>query len=687
MLRHGFVRVAAGVPRLRVADCQFNVEQIVTLLELAEGEGVRLLVLPELCLTGYTCADLFHQSPLLQGALHALGQIVNATATLYSGLAIVGLPLEVDDQLFNCAAVLHRGGVLGVVPKTYLPNYKEFYERRWFAPSTNARSREVQLHGVAVPFGTDQLFHVENVPGLTIGVEICEDLWVPIPPSCYQALAGATVLVNLSASNDLIGKAAYRRELVTNQSGRCVAGYVYTSCGIDESTTDLVFGGHALIAENGTLLSESKRFERAPVLLVSDLDLNRLRIDRIRMNSYGDSAADIAFDHEFRLNRLALAEPPVHGETAAILRRAIDAHPFVPRGETQLRERCEEIFHIQVAGLAKRLEHIGKPRVSIGVSGGLDSTLALLVACRTMDSVGSPRSNIRALTMPGFGTSRRTLANAQALMRHLGVSAELIDIREMCLIEMKALGHRPFGIDLGGLDVASLMARLRDLPPEQRSDLVFENIQARVRTNLLMNAGFTIGTGDVSELALGWCTYNADHMSMYNPNVSIPKTLVKFLVGWAAENEFEGEVRRILRDVVATTISPELLPIDPTDSITQSTESVVGPYELHDFFLFHFLRYGSPPEKILFLASQARFDSSYSKADLERWLAVFLRRFFANQFKRSCLPDGPKVGSVSLSPRGDWRMPSDAAAKLWLERVSGLEHPSASAGRLGNSAQ
>lgn len=669
MLPHGFFRVASAVPRLRVADCHFNVEQIVALMEQAEGRGVQLLVFPELAITGYTCADLFQQATLRQGAVHALLQVANATATLFSGVAIVGVPLLVDDQLFNCAAVLHRGDVLGVVPKSFLPNYKEFYERRWFAPAANVRSREMLLNGVTVPFGTDQLFHAQNIEGLILGVEICEDVWVPIPPSCHQALGGATVLVNLSASNDLIGKAAYRRELVVNQSARCVAAYIYTSCGVDESTTDLVFGGHCLMAENGTLLAESRRFQREASFLIGDLDLDRLCVDRLRMNSYGDQIGEAGFERDFRRIDFALSKEPALGPQQLALVRPIEAHPFVPRGEAQLRERCEEIFHIQVAALAKRLEHIGKPHVAIGISGGLDSTLALLVTCKTMDLLGLPRAHIRGITMPGFGTTGRTLANAKALMQQLGVTAAQIDIREMCLLEMKALGHRPFGIDLQGLDVEKLTAKLHAVPDEQRSDVTFENIQARMRTSVLMNSGFVIGTGDVSELALGWCTYNADHMSMYNPNVSIPKTLVKFLVNWAADNEFAGEARRVLLDVVATLVSPELLPAGKDGQIVQSTESVIGPYELHDFFLFHFLRYGSPPEKILFLAAQAQFHQSYSHAELKQWLTVFLRRFFGNQFKRSCLPDGPKVGSISLSPRGDWRMPSDAAARLWLENV------------------
>jgi NAD+ synthase (glutamine-hydrolysing) len=663
MTYHGFLRVAAAVPTLRVADCAYNAEQILGLLARAEREQVALVVFPELCLTGYTCADLFHHPTLQQGALASLTRIAREGASAFSGLAVVGLPLLVDDQVFNCAALLHRGRILGVVPKSFIPNYKEFYEGRWFAAAATARSRQVLIGGDAVPFGTDKLFTAANVEGLLVGVEICEDLWVPIPPSSFQALAGATVLVNLSASNEVIGKAAYRRQLVVNQSGRCMAAYVYASCGVWESTTDVVFGGHCLIAENGTLLAESRRFQREETLLVTDVDIDRLRADRIRTNSFGDALLYVGGSREFGRVAFTLDRPAAPRR----LLREVDAHPFVPKGKEQLRERCEEIFNTQVAGLAKRLEHIGKPPVTIGISGGLDSTLALLVVCKTFDLLGVPRRGIRAYTMPGFGTTSATRTNAWALMQQLGVSAAEADIRLLCLEEMRALGHRPFGIDLAGLTVEEFTARLRQLKAESCEDLVFENVQARMRTSILMNGGFVIGTGDVSELALGWCTYNGDHMSMYNPNSSIPKTLVKFLVTWAAHNEFEGDARRTLLDIVGTIISPELLPAGVDGTIVQATESVVGPYELHDFFLFHFLRYGAPPEKILYLAGHAAFDRGYSGEEMRRWLQVFLKRFFANQFKRSCLPDGPKVGSISLSPRGDWRMPSDGRAALWLE--------------------
>lgn len=665
MSYHGFLRVAAATPTLRVADCAYNARRILGLMERAQAEGVAVVVFPELSLTGYTCADLFQQSSLQRGALAALEQITAASRTLGSGLVIVGLPVAVDDQLFNCAALIQRGQILGLVPKSFIPNYKEFYEGRWFAAAATARSRHVTLGGASVPFGTAQLFQAQDVEGLVIGVEVCEDLWVPIPPSSFQALQGATVLVNLSASNEIIGKSGYRRQLVVNQSGRCIAAYVYAACGVWESTTDVVFGGHSMIAENGVLLAELRRFQRQDELLVADIDLDRLRADRLRTNSFGDAQLYLGVQRDFARIPFTLERT----SRPRRLARDVEAHPFVPRGAEQLRERCEEIFHTQVAGLAKRLEHIGKPPVAIGISGGLDSTLALLVTCKTMDALGVPRDRIRAFTMPGFGTTTRTRMNARALMHQLGVTATEVDIRALCLEQMRALRHRPFGIDLEGLGVEEFSARLRHLSAEQCKDLVFENVQARMRTSILMNSGFVIGTGDVSELALGWCTYNADHMSMYNPNTSIPKTLVKFLVRWVAENEFEGEVRRVLLDVVATEISPELLPIGKDDKILQATEGVIGPYELHDFFLYHFLRYGETPEKILYLTEQAEFDRSYTPQELRQWLEVFIRRFFGNQFKRSCLPDGPKVGSISVSPRGDWRMPSDAQAALWLEWV------------------
>jgi NAD+ synthase (glutamine-hydrolysing) len=667
MPHHGFLRVAAACPELRVADCPFNADRTLELLAEAEGRGVDLLVFPEMGLTGYTCYDLFHTLPLQRAAEAALAQVVEQSVGVFRGVAVVGLPLAIDGQLFNCAAVIAGGRVLGIIPKTYLPNYKEFYDARYYSPAHNAVSREVCVVGQTVPFGTDLLFTCENLPDFVLGVEICEDLWTPVPPSTLQAMAGATVLANLSASNEAIGKSSYRRQLIGCQSGRCIAGYIYAAAGIGESTTDVVFGGHCVIAENGSILAESPRFRPGSSLLVTDLDLDRLRHDRIQTNSFNDSRRDFMAGREIRRVRFALSR----ASRTLALERFVDAHPFVPHDPLTLKDRCDEIFHTQVAGLSRRLAHIHNHGVSIGVSGGLDSTLALLVVCKTMDLLGAPRERIKALTMPGFGTTSQTKTNAHALMRLLRVGVREADIRPMCFEQMKALGHAPFGISLDSVTIDTLTDMLLHLPPERRHDLVFENVQARVRTSLLMNAGFVIGTGDLSELALGWCTYNADHMSMYNPNVSIPKTLVKFLVRWAAENEFDGDIRRTLLAVVATEISPELLPPSAEGTIAQSTEGTVGPYELVDFFLYHFLRWGADPEKVLFLASQAKFDKEYTPEEVRNWLRLFLRRFFANQFKRSCLPDGPKVGSVSLSPRGDWRMPSDASARVWLEAIEG----------------
>jgi NAD+ synthase (glutamine-hydrolysing) len=687
---HGFVRVATAVPKLRVGDCPYNAGEILALMAEAEREGVAVVVFPELSLTGYTCGDLFQQDALRQGALDALATVTGASGEVFSGLALVGLPLEVDCQLFNCAAVVHRGSVLGIVPKSFPPTYKEFYESRWFRPAASAHSREVAVSGQTVPFGTDLLFAESEIDDLIVGVEICEDLWVPIPPSSFQALAGATILANLSASNELIGKANYRRQLAANQSGRCMSAYLYASCGVHESTTDVVFGGHCLIAENGGLVAESQRFKRTGFLTIADIDLDRLRVDRVRTNSFGDSMLNLGIKREFRRIEFHLDRPAAPAKLA----REIEAHPFVPRGTERLAERCQEIFSIQVAGLAKRLEHVEPKHVTIGISGGSDSTLALLVACKTMDTLGWSRERIHGYTMPGFGTTSRTKNNAHALMQQLGITVKgEVDIRSMCLDEMRKVGHKPFGIDLDELrnkavaryqelvravekgaavtdlnqiEVEMFTGLLKEVP-EGAQDLTFENVQARMRTLVLMNAGFTIGTGDLSELALGWCTYNADHMSGYNPNASIPKTLVKFLIRWAAANEFEGDARRTLTDIVDTPISPELLPTGKDGKIKQKTESVVGPYELHDFFMYHVLRFGASPEKILYLAQQARFDRQYTADELRQWLRVFVSRFFSQQFKRSCLPDGPKVGSISLSPRGDWRMPSDAQATLWLQ--------------------
>lgn len=666
MNTHGFLRVAAASPELRVADCPFNADRTLALMAQAERQGVNLVVFPECGLTGYTCHDLFHLQSLQRAAEDALDKVVKQGVKVYRGVAVVGLPLAIEGQLFNCAAVIHAGKVLGIIPKTYLPNYKEFYDARYFSPADNANFSGAGCCGQNVPFGTNLLFDCATMNGFTLGVEICEDLWMPVPPSSLQAIMGATVFANVSASNEVIGKASYRRQLVASQSGRCIGGYIYSCCTDGESTTDIVFGGHCLIAENGVLLTESKRFDHNQQLLIADLDLDRLLHDRIQTNSFHDAnrVSDLGLG-KYRTISFELDVTPREPE----LVRFVDAHPFVPSDPTTRDERCRDIFQTQVAALGRRLSHISTPPVSIGVSGGLDSTLALLVLCKTLDQLGVPRDRVRALTMPGFGTTGRTKGNAHSLARALNVTLREADIRQMCLDQMRAIGHAPFGIRLEDETVESLTEKLDRIPMEKRHDLTFENVQARVRTSLLMNAGFVIGTGDLSELALGWCTYNADHMSMYNPNVSIPKTLVSFLVQWAAENEFDGDARKTLIDIVETPPSPELHRPDASGRIAQVTESTVGPYELVDFFLYHFMRFGAEPEKILFLAEHANFDKPYTSAEFRQWLKVFLKRFFANQFKRSCLPDGPKVGSVSVSPRGDWRMPSDAAARVWLDAL------------------
>ncbi|MGL6076840.1 MAG: NAD(+) synthase [Fimbriiglobus sp.] len=665
MRQHGFLRVVAASPELALADPMTNVTRTLEMLAQAEAQDADVVVFPECGLTGYTCHDLFHDQTLQDTAERALEKLLRELPGVFGGLVVVGLPVRQNGRLFNAAAVCNGPELMGVIPKTFLPNYKEFYDGRYFAPASASNDNTVTLAGQTVLFSPEILFQAEGHPECVIGVEICEDLWTTAPPSSYQALAGATVLLNLSASNETIGKVHYRRQLISQQSARCIAGYVYASSGPGESTTDLVFGGHCLVYEDGILLGESKRFEKSS-FVVADLDLGRLLHERQQTNSFHGNGADASrarpFHHvEFTLPNRERSRPV----------RYIDAHPFVPSDPATLQERCEEIFAIQTTGLTRRLEAAHWPTVSIGVSGGLDSTLGLLVVSKAFERAGRDPKSIRAITMPGFGTTSRTKANADLLMQKLGVTVEEIDIRTMCIEQLKAIQHKPFGIDLTHHDAESLTRELRNLPANRRHDLVFENTQARLRTMLLMNAGFVLGTGDLSELALGWCTYNADHMSMYNPNASIPKTLVKFLVKWAAENQFQDELRGTLLDVVATGISPELLPTQADGSPGQSTEGTVGPFELHDFFLYHFLRHGAGPEKILFLAIQAKFDGNYSVETIRTWLGVFLKRFFSSQFKRSCLPDGPKVGSVSLSPRGDWRMPSDASARAWLEANEG----------------
>ena len=642
-MNYGFVKVAAAVPLVQVADCFYNIEKIEGLMRQASEKGVQIIAFPELSVTGYTCLDLFAQQTLLDGAEAALLQLVSNTADL-DILTIVGVPLRTENRLINAAVVFQKGAIRGVVPKTYLPNYKEFQEQRWFTSATELRESTISIGKEEYPMGSHLLFRSGR---LTAGIEICEDLWVPVPPSSLLAMEGANILVNISASNELIGKHHYLRSLICQQSARCMAGYVYASAGFGESSTDLVFAGNGIIAENGTLLEESPRFTMQEQLVISEIDIENLQNDRQVNTSFMHGTSTLLADETITI-------PFVLSENSGqpVLTRSVDPHPFTPSGDA-LKERCEEIFQIQVAGLAKRIVHTHSRTAVVGISGGLDSTLALLVTVMTFDALNIPRNQILGITMPGFGTTDRTYTNACDLIRSLGVTLKEISIKDACLQHFKDISHNP-----------------------SVHDVTYENSQARERTQILMDVanqenGLVIGTGDLSELALGWATYNGDHMSMYGVNGSIPKTLVRYLVEWVAHNRVDEASRATLLDIVDTPISPELIPADENGNIKQKTEDLVGPYELHDFFLYHFLRFGSSPAKIYFLAQQA-FGGSYDKETIRKWLHTFFRRFFQQQFKRSCLPDGPKVGSVSLSPRGDWRMPSDAMATLWLKEIEGL---------------
>ena len=605
----------------------------------ASEKGVQIIAFPELSVTGYTCLDLFAQQTLLDGAEAALLQLVSNTADL-DILTIVGVPLRTENRLINAAVVFQKGAIRGVVPKTYLPNYKEFQEQRWFTSATELRESTISIGKEEYPMGSHLLFRSGR---LTAGIEICEDLWVPVPPSSLLTMEGANIIFNLSASNELIGKHAYLRSLICQQSARCMAGYVYASSGFGESSTDLVFAGNGIIAENGNLLAESPRFMMEEQLVISEIDIDTLQNDRQVNTSFMYGTSGLPKE------KAQVVDFQVRIPDGFSLTRPVDPHPFTPSGEA-LKERCEEIFHIQVAGLAKRLVHAHAQTAVVGISGGLDSTLALLVTVMTFDALKMPRGQIIGITMPGFGTTDRTYTNACDLIRSLGVTLKEIPIKEACLQHFRDIDHDP-----------------------SVHDVTYENSQARERTQLLMDVanqknGLVIGTGDLSELALGWATYNGDHMSMYGVNGSIPKTLVKYLVEWVANHKVDDASRLTLLDIVDTPISPELIPADENGNIKQKTEDLVGPYELHDFFLYHFLRFGSHPSKIYFLAQKA-FAGIYDNATVKKWLYTFCRRFFQQQFKRSCLPDGPKVGSVSLSPRGDWRMPSDAVSRLWLEEI------------------
>ncbi|PSR70293.1 NAD(+) synthase [Nocardia sp. MDA0666] len=667
LYRHGFVRVGVAVPAMRVADPEYNAEQTLLLARRAAADSVVLTLFPELGLSGYSAEDLFHQEALDDAVRAAVDRVVAESADIGSVL-IVGAPLRVRERLFNCALIIDRGRVLGVVPKSYLPNFQEFYEKRQFSAARDAVDDHTTVAGQRVPFGADLLFEAVNLPGLVLAVEICQDAWVPLPPNIFAALAGATVLTNLSASNIVVGKADYRRELCVSTSARNIAAYLYTAAGQGESTTDMAWDGQALICENGNLLAESERFAAEPQLVTADIDLQRLAADRLRLNSFTDNGHDF-LERVTRFRRIEFEAPIPDG--APPLRREVPRFPYVPADPGSRNARCAEVHHIQVAGLATRLAATGSQHLVIGVSGGLDSTLALIVAAQTMDRLGLPRSNVLAYTMPGFATSTRTLENARRLMRAVGASAGEIDIRPSATQMLRDLGHP-------AADGAPVY------------DITYENVQAGERTSHLfrlanMHHGMVVGTGDLSELALGWCTFGVgDHMSHYSVNASVPKTLIKYLIAWTADRgELGPEASAVLHSVLETEISPELVP----GAALQSSEATVGPYELQDFHLYHLLRFGFRPSRIAYLAEHAWGDRTrggwpdlipedqrheYDLATIKHWLAEFLRRFVqTSQFKRSTLPNAPKVGSGgSLSPRGDWRAPSDAPAAAWLDELA-----------------
>lgn len=641
MNNFGFIKVAATVPPLKVANPDYNVGKIIEFAKRASKEGAKIIVFPELSVSGYTTADLFHQRTLLEKATESLNKIKIASKEIKS-ILIVGAPIECDGKLLNTAVVVFGGQILGIVPKTYLPGYKEFYEERWFASARDLITSRLRsrLQSNDIPIGTDLLFRVRGMPEAMLGIEICEDLWVPIPPSSYQALAGATIIANLSGSNELVAKSDYRRALVIQQSAKNISGYIYAGSGVHESTTDLVFSGHAIIAENGGALAESKKFVRAGEIITSEIDIDHLILDRARTTSFSENI------HETRKKEFRIIEIPLAIPETKNLSRKIDSYPFVPQNPAELDKRSEEVFAIQSAGLAKRLEYSGIKKVVLGLSGGLDSALTLLVATKTFDLLSLPRKNIHAFTMPGFATSKRTKSNAVRLAKALGANLETIDISS--------------GVE----------KHLRELAHNSKEDVTYQNAQARYRTMILMNKSnqinaLMVGTGDLSEIALGWNTFSGDHISHYNVNAGVPKTLVRYLVSWISKQERFSPAQKTLKDILDTPISPELVR-NHKKEITQKTENLIGPYALHDFFLYHFVRWGSSPSKILYLAKIA-FAEKFKEPEIKKWLKVFLERFFKNQWKRSVMPDGPKIGSVALSPRGDWRMPSDADVKIWLD--------------------
>ncbi|MBN2851962.1 MAG: NAD(+) synthase [Clostridia bacterium] len=637
-MNYGFLKVGAVSPELRVTDCDFNSTQIINAVKKYD-EKVSYLLFPELSVTGYTCADLFFQTTLLKSAENALFKIVDETRYT-SVVFLVGMPVKFNNRLFNVAVVIQSGNILGVVPKSYLPNYSEFYEERWFSSGKDMHE-EINLLGFTVPFSTNIIFTPNGREEASFAVEICEDLWATIPPSSYHVKKGAHLIFNLSASNELVAKYEYRKQLLRQHSASAICGYIYCSSNINESSTDLVYGGHTLIAENGRILEEGKRFSFGEEIIISEIDVELLAHDRAKNTVFmEDDVLDDYFIVPYNLNEIDIDQ----------LTRLIEKTPFVPGNPDKLTERCEEIFSIQSSGLAKRMKHIGNKKAVLAISGGLDSTLALLVTVKAFEKLGLDKKNIIAITMPGFGTTDRTYDNAVKLIELLGVEFREIDIKPACLLHFDDIGHD------------------KDI-----HDVTYENVQARERYQIAFDiankdGGIVVGTGDLSELALGWCTYNGDHMSMYSVNSSVPKTLVKYLIGYVAETQVDKSIRKVLIDIMDTPISPELLPPHANGDIKQRTEDILGPYEVHDFFLYNMIRKGYSPSKMLFLASQA-FHDSYDETSLHDWLTVFIKRFFSQQFKRSCIPDGPKVGSINLSPRGDWRMPSDASAAIWLKEL------------------
>lgn len=635
----GFVRIGAVVPKLKVADTEFNCNEIIKQIEIASNNKIQIAVFPELCITGYTCQDLFEQDILLEEAERSLDKILEYTNNL-DIICIIGMPIKAENQLFNTAVVIQKGRILGIVPKTFIPNYSEFYEKRWFTSSKSANKKEIEILGQKVPFGIDLLFKDKANNEICFGIEICEDVWAVEPPSNKLALLGANIIFNLSASNEVIGKKEYRKELVKMQSAKTISGYVYCSSGVNESTSDVVLSGDSMIFENGSCLVNNSRFDFESNMIFTEIDTKRLSNDRRKNTSFMGNPVDLEY-REIEINI------PDNIEN---LTREYSKTPFVPEDKKKISEICEEILNIQSYGLAKRLLHTNINKTVIGISGGLDSTLAFLVITKAYEILNLPKENIIAITMPGFGTTSRTHNNSIKLINEYGATFREINITKSSLQHLEDIGH-----------------------DKNIKDVTYENAQARERTKILMDVankenGLVIGTGDLSELALGWCTYNGDHMSMYAVNTSIPKTLVKYIIKWVAGNSKE-ECKNIINDILDTPISPELLPPDEKGNIEQKTEEQVGPYILHDFFLYHFLRYGAEPKKIYILACKT-FKQDFKKEEIKHWLQVFIKRFFTQQFKRNCMPDGPKVGTVSLSPRGDLRMPSDVNYNIWLKNLS-----------------